>query len=153
MQRNSRSTGKIIIRKARKNDYERVKELLVRSGQTTEQIFTRKRFENTLEDFNKYNLVAQKDNRLIGYIFGFDDSGKSGKPKFYGYLGRLIVDPEYRYMGIGNTLVEGCLAEFKKSGYKIVFAGVHRLNVNSRSLFEKKGFRNDDLLLLRFLDL
>lgn len=153
MQKDSNGVDKVVIRKAKPGDYEKVKEMLVSSGQTTSKVFTKKRFDDTLKDFSKYNLVAQRGKAVVGYIFGFDDSGRSGKPKFYGYIGRLIVDPEHRNLGIGNALVERCLSEFKKFGYTNVFVGIHRLNIGSKSLFEKRGFRDDDLLLLRFLDL
>ncbi len=153
MGKNKTDSGKFVIRKATAGDYGRVKELLVQSGQITPDVFTKKRYENTLEDFNKYSLVAQKDGKVVGYIFGFDDSGRSGKSKFYGYLGRLVVDSEYRNMGIGKALIEESMAEFKKVGYKTVFAGVHKLNTSSKRLFEKHGFRDDDLMLLRYLDL
>ncbi|MBI4162469.1 MAG: GNAT family N-acetyltransferase [Candidatus Aenigmarchaeota archaeon] len=149
---NNININKIVIRQARVNDYEIVKELLVKSKQTTGKVFTRKRFANTLQDFGKYNLVAQKGKTVIGYVFGYDDSGKSGKPKFYGYMGRLVIDPKYRGMGIGKTLVDICLGKFKKSGYKIIFAGVKKDNLASKNLFEKHGFRDDDIILLRFFD-
>ncbi len=148
----SSNTDKIVIRQAQVSDYERVKELLVKSKQTTEKVFTRKRFANTLQDFGKYNLVVQKDKTVVGYVSGYDDSGKSGKPKFYGYMGRLVVDPEYRGVGIGKILVGSCLRKFKKSGYKIIFAGVKKDNMASKNLFEKHGFRDDNIILLRFFD-
>ena len=139
---------KVTIRQARVTDYDKVKSLLVDAGLTTDEFFTRVRFIRTLHDFGKYNLVAKKEGKLVGYISGFDDSGKSGEPKFYGYLGRWVVDPSYRHKGIGKELLERSIEEFRRSGYAVIFAGVKRDNLASKTALEKVGFGDDGYLLL-----
>lgn len=148
MQATKKTVEKFAVRRATANDYGSVQELLVNAGLTTKEFFTRQRFTDTIADFGKYNLVAQMDGKVVGYVYGYDDSGKSGKPKFYGWMGRLVVDPEYRYRGIGKCLTDTCLAEFKRAGYEVVFAGVKMDNLISKQLLERAGFKNDGYLLL-----
>lgn len=148
--RKDEKLAQTMIRQAEVSDYERVRDLLVSAGLTTNDFFTRERFTDTLRDFGKYNLVAEKGDKVVGYVFGFDDSGKSGKAKFYGYMGRLVVDPDYRNQGIGKRLTEGRLAEFKKSGYEVIFAGVRRDNAASRRILKNFGFKDDDFSLVYY---
>ncbi len=146
--RHTETNEKTTIRRASAGDYGRVIELLTNAKLTDDSFFTRDRFVDALIDFGKYNLVAERDGKVVGYIFGYDDSGRSGKPKFYGYMGRLVVDPEYRNLGIGRSLMENCLAEFKRSGYSVVYIGIKKGNIASLELSKKLGFSDDGYYLL-----
>lgn len=131
------------IRPAQPGDYERVKGLLVDAKITDSEFFTRERFGASIKSWEKYNLVAEKDGTVIGYISGFDDTGI-----FYGYMGRLVVDPEFRKLGIGESLSSACLAQFKRSGIPVVYVGVHADNEPSKGLLRKIGFSDDGYKLL-----
>ena len=97
--------------------------LMVSLGQTTGKAFTKKRFKDTLKDVNNYNLVAQMDKNVVGYLFGFGNSGHSIRSKFYRYLSRFIINSEHGNFGTGNTLVEQCFSELRKFGYTNVSVG------------------------------
>lgn len=129
---------KVQICKAKLDDYESIRELLVNENMTTVGFFTKSRFETALQKFGKYYLVARKDNKIVGCISGFDDTGI-----FYGYMCRLAIDPAYRRQGIAEILIKTNLMEFKRSGVGIVFVGVKNSNHASRELLKKCGFEED----------
>ncbi len=131
----------LVITKASTTDYERIKSLLVSELNTNPDTFTKGKFESAITQFGKYHLVARMDDKVVGFVSGFDDTGI-----FYGYMGRLVVDPEYRNQGVGARLMDACLEEFRKSGVSAVFAGVRRDNATSRELLGKAGFKDGDYL-------
>ena len=124
-----------MVRHAELRDYENVKQLLVRTGLTTAEFFTKERFEKSLKKFGRYYLVEEKDGKIIGFISGFDDG-----PIFYGWMMRLAVDSAHRRQGMGERLARACLEEFRKAGATIVYVGAAKDNVASKALMKKLGF-------------
>ncbi len=126
-------------------DFRQVKELLVNELGVDPENFTRDKFAAAVEYFGRYYLVAKVGERVVGFVSGFDD----GVGLFHGYMGRLVVDKEFRNNGIGRELVERCLGGFKDAGVNSVIVGVRRDNVASRRIFEGKiGFNGGDYFLL-----
>jgi ribosomal protein S18 acetylase RimI-like enzyme len=133
--------NELVIARACATDYDQVKSLLVSELGTNPDSFTKEKFEAAILQFGKYYLVAKIGGKAVGFVSGFDDTGI-----FYGYMGRLVVDPEYRNQGIGTQLVEACLEEFRKAGVASVFAGVRRDNAASKELLSKAGFKGGDYI-------
>jgi ribosomal protein S18 acetylase RimI-like enzyme len=142
MEKSKGASGVAIVR-AKIDDYERIKELVVGELHVRPEIFTKENFTAAIESFGKYYLVARKDDRIVGFISGFDDTGI-----FYGYMGRLVVDQKHRNQGVGTMLAEACLAEFRTSGVASVIAGVGKDNVLSLNLLRKSGFKGSEYLQL-----
>ncbi len=133
------------IRRAFASDYEAVKQLLVSEEMTEASFFSIERFSRYLIDNWRYCFVEERDNKVVGFIGGFDDGGS-----FHGFLEKLVVDPAYRRQDIGTSLLTKSLEEFKKSGTPIVYLGVNQKNLIARGLFKKFGFKEQgyDLLYL-----
>jgi ribosomal protein S18 acetylase RimI-like enzyme len=139
--------GKVRIRRAVAEDYETVRDLLVHERMTDAAFFTKHKFVLAIKRFGKYNLVAEIDGKVVGYASGFDDTGI-----FYGYIGRLVVDQEYRRRGIGERLVSARLEEMKRAGIGVILAGVDSKNPQAKRLLRKAGFVDPGYHLL-FKDL
>lgn len=131
------------IRNARIKDFERVRSLLLNEGMTTPEFFTEERYRRGIEKFGRYYLVEERNGRVVGHISGFDDGGI-----FYGYMGRLVVDPAYRNKGIGKKLTRACLRQFKEAGVSMVYVSVAVKNAASEGLLRKLGFVDEGYKLL-----
>ncbi|MBI4170596.1 MAG: GNAT family N-acetyltransferase [Candidatus Aenigmarchaeota archaeon] len=135
----------MLIRNARAEDFKRVRELLLSENMTTSEFFTEERFKRGLERFGRYHLVEERDGKVVGFISGFDDGGI-----FYGYMGRLVVDPGYRNQGIGESLTRACLKQFEEFGVPIVYAGIGLQNTASERLVQKLGCVDGGYKLIYF---
>lgn len=131
------------IRHAKKSDFKPVKEMLQREGMIPPRKFTKKRFENAITLNNRYSFVEERNGKIIGFITGFDDGGA-----FFGYIGRLVVNPKYRRLGIAKNLIQHCISELRKNNIQIVFVGIHKDNLASETLFKKFGIRDGGYRLM-----
>ena len=133
------------IRNANFGDFETVRSLLLKEGITTNDFFTRDRYTSAIDKWGKYYLVEEREGKVVGFISGFDDGGI-----FYGYMGRLVVDENYRRQGVGERLARACLQQFKESGIPIIFAGAGFDNKASQDLLRKIGFVDEGYKLMHF---
>lgn len=133
------------VRHAQKSDYKSVKELLRKEDMIIPKRFTKERFTKAITVNKRYSFVEERDGKVVGFITGFDDGGA-----FFGYLGRLVVDPDYRRLGIGEKLVKLCLSEFKRNGVPTIFFGIHKDNRTPERLVKKFGAEDGGYRLMYF---
>ena len=61
-------------------------------------------------------LVAEMDNKVVGFIMGYVSGWEFGIPDTIGWIDTLGVDPDYQRRGIGKTLFQALIDNFKHSG-------------------------------------
>ena len=61
-------------------------------------------------------LVAEMDNKVVGFIMGYVSGWEFGVPDTIGWIDTLGVDPDYQRRGIGKTLFQALIDNFKHSG-------------------------------------
>lgn len=100
----------------------------------------------------KLVLVAQKDDAVVGYVFGgmegFDYMALRGPAAL---LYDLVVDPEHRREGIGAALLDAAFADLKKRGAPRVLLFTADKNRGAQALFERVGFRRTMVEMTREL--
>ncbi len=79
-------------------------------------------------------LLAEHEGAVIATAFGSVDS------VVYGNIRKIAVDPQYRKQGIGRTLVETLLGEFRAQGVRQVSCRIAPTNDASQALFRSFGF-------------
>jgi L-amino acid N-acyltransferase YncA len=87
-----------------------------------------------------YSAVAKdKDGRVYGlYILHPNNLGRCGHICNASYA----VDKSARGLHIGEQLVEDCLAQGRKHGFKVLqFNAVVASNIHARHLYERLGFQ------------
>ena len=86
----------------------------------------------------KKGICAETDGKIIGYVALI----KNGK---IGYVNELIVDPAYRMMGVGESLMNAILRLGLNLGCKKIelYSGNHRKE--AIRLYKKLGFKEYDI--------
>jgi N-acetylglutamate synthase len=90
------------------------------------------------------SFIALLDNIIIGNVLGGHDARR-------GYIYHLIVDPNYRFNGIGKSLVFKCLDKFKEIGIDKSHVFVFNNNEKGIIFWNKIGFNfRNDLSIMSF---
>lgn len=69
------------------------------------------------------------------------------------YISDMSVLPEYRNMGIGRKLLDKANEFAKEKGIKYIKLIVFADNIKAMSLYEKKGFKNYEVTMLKKTEL
>ncbi|HZD53171.1 MAG TPA: ribosomal protein S18-alanine N-acetyltransferase [Woeseiaceae bacterium] len=79
-------------------------------------------------------IVLERESRVAGYAILSVAAGEA-------HILNLCVDPDYRNLGYGDSLLEEVLQRARHASVKEVFLEVRPSNVNALALYRKKGFR------------
>lgn len=106
-----------------------------------------------LDDPNVVVLVAEHDERIIGYAYaaieGIDYMALRGPAAV---LHDLIVDPEYRGRGVGQRLLNATFSYLTSRAAPRVVLSTAERNEAAQRLFERMGFRRTMVEMTRELD-
>jgi GNAT superfamily N-acetyltransferase len=61
-------------------------------------------------------LVAELEGKVVGFIMGYVSGWEFGVPDTIGWIDNLGVDPSYQRQGIGRTLFNALIENFKHTG-------------------------------------
>lgn len=87
------------------------------------------------------SFVAMEANKLIGTIMAGHDGRR-------GYIQHLAVDARLRSSGIGEELIDRCLAALKQSGIVKSHIHIHLENDLARRFWSKRGWQERDEVTL-----
>lgn len=90
-----------------------------------------------------YSFVAKEGDRVIGFIFAQAMSWIDGIEKAI-WVENVGVDPEFRRMGVGYSLMRHLALEGKKRGAKVLHSSIALDNTRSLLLHRKLGFLGED---------
>ena len=92
------------------------------------------------------SLVAELDNRVVGFIFGRTGELEFGLPGTVAWIEIIGVDPAYRGHGIGRTLIERLAASAEDHGIRTIFTLVDNSNSEMERFFTRLGFAQGKML-------
>jgi len=146
---------KLVIRPARREDYERILEIAAEAwsrqgmnhllatrfgivGSKTPAQRIRETISRILEEKPQNVIVAELGGRVVGFLtFDLDHDREIG------HISYNAVDSRYRNRGIGTRLVKRALEIFKERGmrYAMVFTWLDEAHAPARRVYEKCGFK------------
>jgi GNAT superfamily N-acetyltransferase len=146
----------VIIRKAKKTDYEDVKGLVkqlysdleVTDGMEKE--LKRKKYNAFLDDSEILIYVAEENGKVIGYLtINFNrallDIGTTV------IIDELAVDQDHRGKGVGTKLVAEAVSVSKKLGCSEIGVGTENENMGARKFYKKCGFDEIGVIFVKHL--
>lgn len=98
-----------------------------------------------LMDFLKHphNLafVAQYEDTIIGFIYGYSLMSLDSEPQLFVYSVDVLSD--YQNMGVGSKLFQFVVDFSRENGYSECFVITDKGNVSACRVYEKAGGKND----------
>ena len=92
------------------------------------------------------SLVAEADNRVVGFIFGRAGELEFGLPGTIAWIEIIGVDPAYRRHGVGARLIEQFLSSAEDHGIRTIFTLVSKDHTEIEQFFSRQGFRQGQML-------
>jgi ribosomal protein S18 acetylase RimI-like enzyme len=86
------------------------------------------------------SLVAELDNRVVGFVFGRAGELEFGLPGTVGWIEIIGVDPAYRHQGIARALLEQFTSSAEDHGIKTIFTLVNDDQREMKEFFNRLGF-------------
>jgi len=86
------------------------------------------------------SLVAEYDNRVVGFILGRAGEHEFGLPGTVAWVEMIGVDAAYRRRGIADELMEQFIASAEDHGIKTVFTLIDPSRSELQHFFSRLGF-------------
>ncbi len=98
-------------------------------------------YENYIEDSNKLIIVAEENNKIVGYLYGIIKPNDDTYKYIIAKLDALYIDNNYRNKGIATSLIEYFKKwAISKNAHKIE-VNVWSNNIKAKHLYEKNSFK------------
>ena len=101
-------------------------------------------FSNLVNNPNSYCLIAEDNDKAVGYLVASSKEVSYRKSKC-AELQNMGVSSDYRSQGIGSMLVKKCLEWAKSKGYQKVYVSAYFGNIDAIKFYKKNGFSEIDL--------
>jgi ribosomal protein S18 acetylase RimI-like enzyme len=92
------------------------------------------------------SLVAELDNRLVGFILGRAGEHEFGLPGTVAWVEMIGVDPAYRRRGVAEELMEQFVASAEDHGIKTIFTLIDPNRSDLQHFFSRLGFVHGKLV-------
>jgi L-amino acid N-acyltransferase YncA len=114
---------------------------------------TKYAIENLFKTFIKKSpktcIVAEKDERVVGFIIGFIKEWGFGVERS-GWIEMIEVDPKIMGEGIGKTLGEALIQQFKNEKIKEVYTSIKWDSSDLIAFFKSIGFDKSGFINLEY---
>jgi len=142
------------IREFELEDYEEVEEIW-RITDVFNKRDNKGRYEKIWRKYNDLFLIAEKDERVIGSVYGVFPYMWFSLPSFgIGYVGHLAIHPDAQGMGVGSILLDEICERLRNRGKTRVFLFASPSEGRRDDLYrfyrDRHGFKNiSDLFFKR----
>jgi ribosomal protein S18 acetylase RimI-like enzyme len=92
------------------------------------------------------SLVAEVDNRVVGFILGRSGELEFGLPGTVAWVEIIGVDPAYRSQGVARALIEHFMESADEHGVKTIFTLVESSSSELEGFFTRLGFVQGKML-------
>ena len=146
---------KLNIRQATESDCKKANEFLTKlirdekkyDENINEKCVVYSLYENLVKNSQNCILVAEVENKIIGYLFGYIKDNGDAYINKVARLEAMFIEEDYRQRGIGNDLI----AAFKKWAIKqkVSYIELSVCNNNNQaiSIYKKNGFKDTKTIM------
>jgi ribosomal protein S18 acetylase RimI-like enzyme len=92
------------------------------------------------------SLVAEYDNRVVGFILGRAGEHEFGLPGTVAWVEMIGVDPAFRRRGIAEKLIEQFIASAEDHGIKTIFTLIDPIKSELQQFFSRLGFAHGKMV-------
>jgi ribosomal protein S18 acetylase RimI-like enzyme len=137
----------IHIRSLEKNDLAAIVNMEERQTGTARPDYWDKRLEIS-EAIRPHwaSLVAEYDNRVVGFILGRAGEHEFGLPGTVAWVEMIGVDPAYRRRGIAEELMEQFTESAEDHGIKTIFTLIDPNRTDLQDFFNQLGFAHGKMV-------
>ncbi len=93
-------------------------------------------------------VVAELDNKVIGFILGEVSGWEFGVPASVGWIDTIGVDPQYQRKGVAKALMGELIKNFRKAGVRNIYTLVNWSDWDLLQFFRRMGFTRGDMINL-----
>ncbi len=112
------------------------------------QSFWKKKVMGGKSNIPPTGMVAQLDNKVIGFILGGVSGWEFGVPTSVGWIDTIGVDPQYQKRGVAKALVRELIKNFRETGVKNIYTLVNWSDWDLLQFFRRMGFTRGDMINL-----
>ena len=142
--------GEIIVRPIRYSDLERIVEIDKKILGKSRRSYWERKFEEMEEKEGDFSFVAEKDGKVVGFIFGDISGWEFGVPNTTGWVDTIGVDPDYQKQGVGRRLFAELVKSMKKVGVKKIFTLVNWEDWDLLRFFKSMNFKRGEMINLSY---
>lgn len=92
------------------------------------------------------SLVAEIDNRVVGFILGRTGELEFGLPGTVAWIDMIGVDPAYRHRGVAHAMVEKFAESAEDHGIRTIFTLITSNQTEMQQFFNGLGFVHGKML-------
>ena len=93
--------------------------------------------KNFIDDKNNFGFIAKRDNKIVGFAFGYILLKPDGRKVFY--LDAIDVMPEYQGKGYGTGLISFARDYAKTTRCCKMYLITNKSNISACKCYEKAG--------------
>ncbi|UCD72139.1 MAG: GNAT family N-acetyltransferase [Syntrophobacterales bacterium] len=110
--------------------------------------FWEKKIRAVKSNATSSGIVAELDNKVIGFILGVVSGWEFGVPASVGWIDTIGVDPKYQKRGLAKTLMRELVKNFREAGVKNIYTLVNWSDWDLLQFFRRMGFTRGDMINL-----
>lgn len=111
------------------------------------ETFLKKSFMKTIKSKEGILLIAEDDNKAIGYVEGSVRQPKTLIDKIAS-IWDIFVKKEYRGKGVGSMLKDAAFRKFREKGARYVELNTSIVNAKAYRIYKKWGFSDIDRMMM-----
>lgn len=96
---------------------------------------------------NHYVIVAIKDDKIVGYLAGSINEKGSYEEIQYGEINNMLVDNNFRGLGIGQLLIDKFKQYCKDNNINNLKVVASAKNIKAIEFYKNNGFNDFDITL------
>ena len=153
-----------MIRKANKNDYEKLVSLIYQVHQLHYEHrpdiyiegnpWNKEDFESMMEDKSILNLVYEEDGKIKGLLIATQKNNKTNsisKERTIYFIDDIVVDNQFKRQGIGTKLYEHLISIAKENKVDSVELNVWAFNSDAIKFYESLGMSVKNMKLEKII--